>query len=607
MANTLEYIISLHDKVSAKFQTIGINNDKMLEKFAKLEKQSNDVSAGFAKMGISVSTLQRKIELLKNERDILPIGSLSAIRKYNSEINHLEKQVGKLQTLNGSKLKTWFGDAMNSLPGLATNPLVLVGAGVGAAIKKGMESDMQKANIVTLMRGNIPKADELYGKITKYGAETPYEKAGLIEAQKTMMSFGVSSDVAFGKLKQLGDISLGDANKMQSLALAFSQATSAGKLQGQDLLQMINAGFNPLQVISERTGESMASLRARMEKGKVSAQEMSKAFEWATDSQGQFYKGAENASKTMGGRWSNLLDSLNEMLLKVYTVVAPLVMPLIEMATVVFGVIGTGLGDFMTALKVGNPWVTGITIAVGAFATALILYNTYVAISSALTNKLTWEVLKTNLAFLANPIVWIVAGVIALIAVIVILISKIQGWGKQWDHVVGMAKSGWDMFVDGFMIGIDKIQIGWYKFKNLMGLGDKGENNSAISQLNADVERRKKEISGAQEKFKANAKWDLAWKTEVKEKAGAKKKEIGAAGIPGLVPPVATGGDKPTKVPKTEAVSSGGTRNTSITINLGKMVESIVFQGSIKENAQDLTRQVEEALVRVLYSAQSAS
>ena len=90
----------------------------MLEKFAELEKVQKKVSRGFAQMGISVHTLQQKIALLKAERDLLPIGSLSAIRKYNSEINKLEHSVSKLQTLNGSKLKTWFSEVSRPKNGL---------------------------------------------------------------------------------------------------------------------------------------------------------------------------------------------------------------------------------------------------------------------------------------------------------------------------------------------------------------------------------------------------------------------------------------------------------------------------------------------------------
>ena len=76
-----------------------------------------------------------------------------------------------------------------------------------------------------------------------------------------MMSFGLSADFAFQILQNIGDIALGDEEKMKSLALAFSHATASRKLMGQDLNQMTNAGFNPFEVISEKTGKSIAQSR----------------------------------------------------------------------------------------------------------------------------------------------------------------------------------------------------------------------------------------------------------------------------------------------------------------------------------------------------------
>ena len=205
MANILEYTLTLKDFVSAKLQKIGVTNDAMLDKFGELQATQAKVTKAFAQMGTSVQTLQQKIALLKAERDLLPIENLSAIRKYNSEIKKLERSITKLQTLNGSKIKTWFSEALNSLLGIATNPLILAGAGIGMSIQKGMEADLQQANITTLLRGDVEKAKALYAQLSDYGVKTPYDKAGLIEAQKTMMSFGLSSEFAFGKLKNIVD------------------------------------------------------------------------------------------------------------------------------------------------------------------------------------------------------------------------------------------------------------------------------------------------------------------------------------------------------------------------------------------------------------------
>ena len=628
MANILEYTLTLKDFVSAKLQKIGINNDTMLEKFAELEKVQKKVSRGFAQMGTSVHTLQQKIALLKAERDLLPIGSLSAIRKYNSEINKLEHSVSKLQTLNGSKLKTWFSEALNSLPGLATNPLILAGAGIGMSIRKGMEADLQQANITTLLRGDVEKAKALYAQLSDYGVKTPYDKAGLIEAQKTMMSFGLSSEFAFGKLKNIGDIAMGDVQKMQSLSLAFAQATSAGKLQGQDLMQMINAGFNPLQVISERTGESMAQLKERMSKGGISAQELAQAFEWATDKQGLFYQGAEKAGQTLSGKFNKMMDSITELALKVYEAISPVLSPLVDLAAVIFSSIGQGIGWLIEKFQEGNPIIWGIAGAIGIFTTALILHNTYTAIATAWQNRLTWAVIKTNLAFLANPITWIIVGIIALIAIIAYCIVGVSGWGKAWEYTVQGMKYSWEAFVENFqllwtvakntfMAGIDACKLAWYKFKEAVGLGDSTENQAMINKIQNDLQERAKIVTEGYKKAneageKAKEAFGKAWDSlEFKNFKEVKDGLMGKLGMktessptPGISPitgetTATTGEGTKTK----DNIVSGGTRQTHINIQIGNVgTDTKVYVSSVREGVENFGAMVKEELLRAINS-----
>ena len=628
MANILEYTLTLKDFVSAKLQKIGINNDTMLEKFAELEKVQKKVSRGFAQMGTSVHTLQQKIALLKAERDLLPIGSLSAIRKYNSEINKLEHSVSKLQTLNGSKLKTWFSEALNSLPGLATNPLILAGAGIGMSIRKGMEADLQQANITTLLRGDVEKAKALYAQLSDYGVKTPYDKAGLIEAQKTMMSFGLSSEFAFGKLKNIGDIAMGDVQKMQSLSLAFAQATSAGKLQGQDLMQMINAGFNPLQVISERTGESMAQLKERMSKGGISAQELAQAFEWATDKQGLFYQGAEKAGQTLSGKFNKMMDSITELALKVYEAISPVLSPLVDLAAVIFSSIGGGIGWLIEKFQEGNPIIWGIAGAIGIFTTALILHNTYTAIATAWQNRLTWAVIKTNLAFLANPITWIIVGIIALIAIIAYCIVGVSGWGKAWEYTVQGMKYSWEAFVENFqllwtvakntfMAGIDACKLAWYKFKEAVGLGDSTENQAMINKIQNDLQERAKSVTEGYKKAneageKAKEAFGKAWDSlefksfkEVKDglmgKLGMKTESSPAPGVSPIMGETTTTTGEGTKTK--DNIVSGGTRQTHINIQIGNVgTDTKVYVSSVREGVENFGEMVKEELLRVVNS-----
>ena len=161
--------------------------------------------------------------------------------------------------------------------------------------------------------GNKPQAEELFNSIREFAVNTPMQMKDLASSAQTMMSFNIPVEQIMENLKALGDVSMGDAQKFQSLSLAFSQMSATGKLMGQDLLQMINAGFNPLSTIAERTGKSISQLKDEMSKGAISADMVRQAFIDATSEGGKFYKMLESKSKTLEGAYSNLQGAIDDM------------------------------------------------------------------------------------------------------------------------------------------------------------------------------------------------------------------------------------------------------------------------------------------------------
>lgn len=222
--------------------------------------------------------------------------------------------------VNAKQVKHSFSDWTKDLMGLdaVTNLVGKVSQAFQSLVGSSLDFEQQQANMRTLLNGDAEATDNLIGKIREYGKATVYDRSGLIEAQKTMMAFGVDAEYAFGKLKNIGDIALGDKQKMQSLALAFSQMSSTGKLMGQDLLQMINAGFNPLEVISQKTGKSIADLKEEMGKGAISAEMVAQAFEWATEEGGRFYQGAETAAQTTAGKIAKVKDQIDDFKISLF-------------------------------------------------------------------------------------------------------------------------------------------------------------------------------------------------------------------------------------------------------------------------------------------------
>lgn len=165
----------------------------------------------------------------------------------------------------------------------------------------------------TVLLGDAGKADKLFNGLREFGATTPLELPDWAKAAQTLLGFGTSANDVLPILKDIGNISMGDAQKMESLTLAFSQATSAGKLQGQDLLQMINAGFNPLNEMTKITGKNMGELKDEMSKGQISAKMLRDAFAHAAGEGGQFNGMLDKMSKTLQGAKSNLDDAVETM------------------------------------------------------------------------------------------------------------------------------------------------------------------------------------------------------------------------------------------------------------------------------------------------------
>jgi tape measure domain-containing protein len=177
-------------------------------------------------------------------------------------------------------------------------------AAVGAASIKSA-GEMESINAAfEVMLGSADKAQDLVKAIEAKALVTPFDFMDFSRSAKLMLNFGVAAEDIMGNIQMLGDVAGNSKERFQSLSLAFAQNQAAGRLMGQDLLQMINAGFNPLQVISKQTGRSMAELKKEMERGAISAEMVADAFRAATSEGGRFFKNMERQSDTMVGQWS---------------------------------------------------------------------------------------------------------------------------------------------------------------------------------------------------------------------------------------------------------------------------------------------------------------
>lgn len=204
------------------------------------------------------------------------------------------------------------GAVSNLVSGAISGLVSQTKAAVTSAISYNNQLQRYTTSFKT-MTGSAKDAASIMGQLSKLAADTPFEMDGLAKTTNLLMEYGLSAQDAIDSMKMLGDISQGDANKLDSIALAYGQMSSAGKVQLQDVKQMINAGFNPLQQISEQTGESMTSLYSRISKGTLSVNEITAAMEKATSKGGKYYGAMKAQSKTLSGMLSTLKEDMNQL------------------------------------------------------------------------------------------------------------------------------------------------------------------------------------------------------------------------------------------------------------------------------------------------------
>lgn len=253
-----------------------------------------------------------------------------------------------------------------------------------SVVKSGLDYNAQMESYLTnfkVMLGDEQLAAEKLEEIRRMAASTPFSLSDLTEGTQTLLQFGVAADDTTGVLKRLGDISLGNADKLQTLVRAYGKMSSAQKVTLENVNMMIDAGFNPLNQICDATGESMSALYKRISDGKVSFNELEAAVAAATSEGGQFYNGMLEASQTFNGRLSTLKDNVaaltGELTSGLFSALGDIIVKANELVVSI-----TEDDAKMAALK---ETIGVLTAAVVAVTAAVLSYKATVAAATAIT------------------------------------------------------------------------------------------------------------------------------------------------------------------------------------------------------------------------------
>jgi len=602
MSNVLEYILRLKDQISPALQKLGINS----------------------------ANTQGKIGGIGNQ------------------VKNLDNQL-KRTASGGISI---FNIALGNMVATAATSMARIVPMLGGAIFDGtVKREQDIVGLTTFLGDN---AKRVYDAIQHDAAVTPFSTDSLLNVNRALISSGLSADQARKDALNLANaisaVGKGDA-ELSNMAANMQQIKTVGKASSMDIKQFAFEGINIYAALSKATGKSVAEVQ----KMDVTYDLLSKALDKAAQKGGIYAGALEKQGKTLGAMMESAKDQASiffadfgdmlrplfqkglvyfqkfvEYIPKVFTAIKPIIVAIGNVFFWLIDVVG-GVIKFFQSMYVkiqqGNP----IFIALGAVIVGLvgymILMQTWSILCATATGILTAAQWLLNAALSANPIGLIIAGIIALIALIGFLIYKIDGWGNAWKHTVtGMKligdwflssfKYAFDTMVNGLMIGINKIKAGWYEFKNSVGLGDSSANDRMLAQINADTNARKKAIvdgarnltnlqKQAMSEF-VQAGQSLSWN---KKTLGDFKNEVQSKlGIaPGKIPGGQTvnsnvgalSGGKGNTGKANNAVATGGQRNITVNMSIGKMIDGFkIVVSNTEEGIRDLEQKVISAVTR---------
>lgn len=295
---------------------LGLNSDEFIkawsnadDKIKALEKSLENSKKDFENVSLAMAGTKNPSKEL--------VGLFEELRtKLQADQSALNDFQGRLKGFQGD-LVGGANPAVEMLTGAlkklaAPAAIALVGKKLVDLGKQAVDTAAKFESLAVsfeVLTGGAEAGQRLTNQIVELASKTPLTTEALTSGARTLLSFGESAEEVVNDLKLLGDITGGDVQRMQSLTLAFAQVGSTGRLAGQDLLQMVNAGFNPLETMAQKTNKSMAQLKKEMSEGKITFNDVKQAMIEATSEGGRFYGMMDKQSQTLEGRLSTLADT----------------------------------------------------------------------------------------------------------------------------------------------------------------------------------------------------------------------------------------------------------------------------------------------------------
>ena len=279
--------------------------EKELDQLKTAEKENGTATkeqkARMAELEKEIDKARTRAAQLKTEQVDLKTGlkeTTSELKKQKSGVSGVSDEMKKMKTLITGFIAAYGGKKLWDL---------LIGSNAE------ME---QYTTSLEVMLGSTEKASAMIEKMREFAAKTPLTLENVISGGSLLMSYGVDESNLIDTMTKLGDLASGNAEKMNRITLAYGQMLAKGKVTGEELMQMTEAGV-PLQTaLADSIGVTGEEFSKMVSKGKVGIDALNKAITELTTGDGKFAGMMEKQSETMQGMLSTLQDNVSEFFRK---------------------------------------------------------------------------------------------------------------------------------------------------------------------------------------------------------------------------------------------------------------------------------------------------
>lgn len=324
-------------------------------------------------------------------------------------------QRDSMKRLEGTMNK-WAGGIRNAGRMLSRylTPAMLAAVTAGVKMAANIETQIVRFSVLT---GSMEEGAKLYKEIIEFSAVTPFQLPDLDKAAQILLAFGSPLKSVMNELRMLGDIAMGDADKLERITTAFGKVRSRGTAHMRELNRFIMAGVPIFQELRKNIGGTGEELFQMVRNNEISFERVNEAVTTLTAEGGRFHDMTLKTSKTLEGRFSTALDNLKLNLASVFDVFSD------ELKGMLEGFIAWSQG-FRVLSDDTRANIGRMIVGLAALGPALVALAGGIKLVTSAYNALKIAGMKMN------PVFAILTGIAAIITTVVI---KYKSLKKELD------------------------------------------------------------------------------------------------------------------------------------------------------------------------------